>query len=363
MFRHGERIDRRTVSPSLSRVGPGVLLLLAFGSLWLPARGVTPARASVPAGLRRVRIGLVFDVGGRGDKSFNDGAWEGLERARRELGAEVEYVEPGDADDRASALRLFAARGFDRVIGIGYIFSRDVDEVARDYPGVRFACVDYATPERGAVLPNTVGLVFREEEGAYLVGAAAALEARGAPVGFVGGMDIPLIRKFEAGYRAGVAAVCPHCRVFSGYAGSTPQAFKDPERGAALATTQFANGARVIFHAAGSTGLGVFSAAERVGRMAIGVDADQYDEAPRVVLTSLRKRIDVVVFNVVRDAAREVFDRGDGGLRSFGLREEGVDWVHQGPHARHLSAETVARVEGLRDAIVRGAVRVPTELR
>lgn len=335
-------------------------MVAAVATLLLPARrreGGAAVRA--PEGARRVRVGLVFDTGGRGDKSFNDGAYEGLERARRELGAEVEYVEPADADDRGVALRLFASRGFDRVIAVGYVFSREVDEVAREHPSTRFACVDYAPPEDGRVPPNVAGLRFREAEGAFLVGAAAGLESRTRAVGFVGGMDIPLIRRFENGYRAGVAAVCPACRVSAAYAGSTPSAFKDPERGNQLATAQYASGVDVIFHASGSTGHGVFVAARRYGRLAIGVDADQHDEMPGAVLTSMLKRVDVAVFDVARDASRGVFDRGAAGLRSFGLREGGVDWVHTGPHAARLSPATVRRVEALRRDIVEGRVTAP----
>lgn len=340
-----------------------VVVAAALASLCLPARARDAASlpGRVPAGLRATRVGLVFDVGGRGDKSFNDGAYEGLVRARRELGAEVEYVEPADSDDRAAALRLLAARGFDRVIGIGYIFSRDVDEVARDYPGVRFACVDYAPPEDGRVPPNVVGLRFREEEGSYLVGALAGLHSRAHAVGFVGGMDIPLIRRFERGYRAGVAATCPTCRFAAAYAGSTPSAFKDPEKGAALATAQYASGVDVIFHASGSTGHGVFVAAQRLGRWAIGVDADQHDEMPGVVISSMLKRVDVAVFDVVRDAASGRFDRGDGGIRAFGLADGGIDYVHDGPHASHLDPAHVARVEALRADVAAGRVRVPGE--
>ena len=337
--------------------------MLGAASVALPARSrdasTLPGR--VPAGLRRVRVGLVFDVGGRGDKSFNDGAYEGLVRARRELGADVEYVEPADGDDRAAALRLFAARGFDRVIGIGYIFSRDVDEVARDNPGVRFACVDYAPPEDGRVPANVVGLRFREEEGAYLVGALAGLHSRAHAVGFVGGMDIPLIRRFEHGYAAGVRATCPECRFSAAYAGSTPSAFKDPEKGAALATAQYASGVDVIFHASGSTGHGVFVAAQRLGRFAIGVDADQYDEMPGVVVSSMLKRVDVAIYDVVHDAAAGRYDRGDGGIRSFGLRDGGIDYVHTGPHARHLDPAHVARVEALRGDVIAGRAAVPRE--
>lgn len=308
-----------------------------------------------------MRVGLVFDVGGRGDKSFNDAAYEGLERARAELGARVEYVEPANADDRLSALRLFAARGFDLVVGVGYMFSRDVDEVARDYPRVRFACVDYNPPESGTVPSNVVGLRFREEEGAFLVGAVAALSSRSGVVGFVGGMDIPLIRKFERGYRAGVREVCPACRVLVAYAGSTPSAFRDPAQGEALATSQYAQGAEVIFHASGSTGHGVFVAAQRLRRMAIGVDSDQYDEMPEAVLTSMIKRVDVAVFDTIAALAEGRFLRGPDGMRAFGVADGGIDFVRSGPHARHLRPDVLERVEALRARIARGELSVRAE--
>lgn len=338
----------------------GWVVVVSIATLWLPARQ-SDRDENAAAGGRRVRVGLVFDTGGRGDKSFNDSAYEGVIRARRELGAVVEYIEPADGDDRAGALRLFASRGFDRVIAVGYVFSREVDEVAREHPGVKFACVDYAPPEGGSVPENVVGLRFREAEGAFLVGAAAGLQSRARAVGFIGGMDIPLIRRFEQGYRRGVAAVCSQCRVAVAYAGSTPSAFKDPERGNQLATAQYASGIDIIFHASGSTGHGVFVAARRYGRFAIGVDSDQYEEMPGVVLTSMVKRVDVVVFDVVRDASRGVFDRGGAGLRSFGLSEGGIDWVHTGPHAVGLSVETVQRVEALRGEVSSGQVRVDEE--
>jgi basic membrane protein A len=339
------------------------VVLAAIASLALPARqrdaSTLPGR--VPDGRRAVRVGLVFDVGGRGDKSFNDGAYEGLVRARAELGADVEYVEPSDSDDRAAALRLFAARGFDRIIGIGYVFSRDVDRVARDYPAARFACIDYAPPEDGHIPSNVVGLRFREEEGSFLVGAMAGLFSRSRAVGFVGGMDIPLIRRFEHGFSAGVRATCPACRFVASYAGSTPAAFKDPEKGAALATAQYASGVDVIFHASGSTGHGVFVAAHRLGRHAIGVDADQYDEMPDVVITSMLKRVDVAIFDVASDASRGRFDRGEGGVRAFGLADGGIDYVHAGPHAARLDPAHVARVEALRADVISGRVAVPRE--
>lgn len=302
-------------------------------------------------------MGLVFDVGGRGDKSFNDSAFEGLVRAERELGVEVQYLEPVGAEDREAALRLFAAQGMDLVIGVGFIFSSDVDAVAKDYPTVHFACVDYAP--RGAMPPNVTGLAFREEEGALLVGAAAGLATRTKHVGFVGGMTIPLIRKFEAGYAQGVSLTCPDCTVHSGYAGSTPEAFKDPAKGKLLAKAQMAAGADVLFHAAGATGHGVFEAAREGGALAIGVDSDQHDEMPGTVATSMVKRVDVAVFEIVREIAET--GRASGGVRRLGLKDHGVDWVHEGPHAELLSPELVATVEAIRADVVDGRIVAKSE--
>jgi basic membrane protein A len=302
-------------------------------------------------------VGLVFDVGGRGDKSFNDAAWIGLERARRELGIETSYLEPGKSEDREAGLRLFAARGFDLVIGVGFIFSSDIDAVARDYPNVRFAGVDYAPP-KGGPPPNVEGLVFREEEGSFLVGAAAGLVTRTHHVGFVGGMQGPLIKKFEAGYRAGVSAVCPSCVVHAAYAGTTPDAYRDPAKGKAIAIAEIAAGADVLYHASGATGHGVFEGA-REGRVwAIGVDADQYDDMPGTVLTSMVKRGDVAVYETI---ASVVHDRFTPGMHVLGVVDGAIDWVHEGPHAANVPPEVVKRVEQLRGEIVAGRVHVPTE--
>jgi basic membrane protein A len=320
---------------------------------------LVPARRSEPRAVRpesRVRVGLVFDVGGRGDKSFNDSAYEGLERASRELGVAVEVMEPTGAEDREAAMRLFAARGFDLVVGVGFIFSTDMNLVARAFPSVRFACVDYAPPASGGIPANVAGLVFREQEGAFLVGAVAGLVTSTRTAGFVGGMDVPLIHKFEAGYTAGVRHVCPACKVLAAYAGTTPEAFKDPAKGEALATSQIAAGADVVFHASGTTGLGVFEAARDMGAKAIGVDADQHDEMPGVVITSMIKRVDVVVFDTIREVAEGRFA---GGLRDFGLRENGIGYVAEGPHASMVRPEVHAHVAEIRARIVQGAIRVP----
>lgn len=320
--------------------------LLAVGS----GRGKSGVRGS------GVRVGLVFDVGGLGDKSFNDSAHKGLMRARDELGAEVHFIEPASPADKEAGLRQFAAAGFDLVIGTGYVFSDDVRKLAGQFPGTNFACIDYASAPDTPDPPNLAGLRFREHEGSFLVGAIAALESKSKKIGFVGGMDIPLIRKFDAGYRAGIAAVCPECQVFAAYAGTTPEAFADPVKGKELALTQFGRGVDVIYQAAGKTGSGVFNAARDLGRMAIGVDADQYDEAPCCVLTSMIKNVDVAVFETTR-AVKE--GRFRGGLSDLGLAEEGVSFIYDDNNRDRISASTLERVHALRAEIIRGDIEVP----
>ena len=330
------------------------LFCAVLGLAWPSGRRT---RAAKPAA-GGVRVGLVFDVGGLGDKSFNDAAYAGLVRGERELGAEIEMLEPSGAEDREAALRLFSARGFDLVIGVGFIFSRDIDAVARAYPKVRYACVDYSPPFDGSSIPdNVTGLAFREHEGAFLVGAAAALTSKTGHVGFVGGMDIPLIHKFDAGYRAGVAAVCATCTVHGAYAGATPEAFRDPAKGKTIALSQISAGADVIFHASGSTGHGVFEASKQKGTLAIGVDADQWEEAPGSVLTSMTKQGDVAVFDAIGAVKAGKLAPG---MRVLGLAEGGIDWVHAGPHGALLRPEVVARVESLRAEVITGRA-VPSE--
>jgi basic membrane protein A and related proteins len=310
-----------------------------------------------------VDVGIVFDVGGRGDKSFNDGAYLGAERAEKELGARVRFIEPGEGSDREAGLRLLAAEGMDLVIGVGFIFTDDLTQLAKEYPDVRFAGVDYAvgSDAQGKPIPpppNLAALKFREEEGSFLVGALAALVSDSKKVGFVGGMDIPLIHKFEAGYRAGVRHVCPDCQVIAQYAGVTPEAFSNPGRGKELALSQYQQGVEIIFHASGSTGLGVFEAARSTGKRAIGVDADQYAEAPGYVLTSMVKGVDAAVYNAIKRTKDGTFE---GGIFQFGLAEEGVGYVYDRNNEQLIPADVRARLEGLRQEIISGKIRVPSE--
>ena len=332
-----------------------LVLAATAATFLLPARRKRPDEPTGPTA--HVRVGLVFDVGGRGDKSFNDAAYAGVQRAQRELGVTMELLEPASSEDREAAMRLFAARGFDLVIGVGFIFSSDVDRVARDFPSVRFACIDYAPPASGPP-PNVAGLEFREEEGSYLVGGVAGLMTKTGHVGFVGGMQTPLIRKFEVGFEAGVHAVCAGCVVHAAYAGTTPDAFRDPAKGKALAIAEMGAGADVLYHASGSTGHGVFEAAHDARRLAIGVDSDQHDEMPDTVVTSMVKRADVSVFDTIRAVLEGRFE---GGMRVFGVKDGAIDYVHEGPHAALLPPEVVTRVEELRADVASGRVSVPSQ--
>jgi len=336
------------------------VLLVAHGALLF----VRPSGAAPPVASTAVTVGVVFDVGGRGDKSFNDGAYLGGERAERELGAHVRFIEPGDGSDRESGLRLLAAERMDLVVGVGFIFSDDLTQLAREYPNTHFAGIDYSIGADSAgnpiePPPNLAALKFREEEGSFLVGALAALVSKTKKVGFVGGMNFPLIHKFEAGFRAGVRHVCPQCSIISQYAGVTPEAFRNPGRGKELALSQYQQGVDIIYHAAGSTGLGVFEAARQTNKLAIGVDADQYQEAPGHILTSMVKGVDVAVFEATRWAKERRFK---GGIYQLGLKEGGVGYVYD-EHNRALIPDAVHdRVEQLRQEIIAGRIKVPSTL-
>ena len=305
-----------------------------------------------------LRIGLVFDVGGKNDESFNESAWHGLERAHEQLGVELDYIEPSEGADRETALRTLAARHDDLVIGVGFLFGPDLERLARQFPDVKFAGIDY-TPSAGiGELPNLAGIRFREQEGAFLVGAIAGLVTHTKCVGFVGGMRIPLIRKFEAGYIAGVHHVCPDCRVLSAYAGTEPKAFADPALGQELASSQYSDCADVIFHASGKTGDGVFAAARQRGLLAIGVDSDQYSRAPCCVVTSMIKRVDVAVLDIIKDVAAHRFR---GGTHELGLKENGITFVSDERNRALLPPEIVQRVQALGEQIKAGKIQVPFE--
>ena len=340
------------------------VLLLAHIALLFVQRG----SAALPASAQTTDVGIVFDMGGRGDKSFNDGAYLGGERAAKDLGAQVRFIEPGDGSDREAGLRLLAAEGMDIVFGVGFIFSDDIWQLAEEYPNTKFAGIDFAKVDaQGNMLtppPNLAALKFREEEGSFLVGAIAGLVSKTKKVGFVGGMNFPLIHKFEAGYKAGVASVCPRCTIITQYAGVTPEAFRNPGRGKELALSQYGQGVDIIYHASGSTGLGVFEAARQAStasarKYAIGVDADQYGEAPGYILTSMVKGVDVAVFEATRWTRDGTFK---GGIYELGLKENGVGYIYDDNNRALIPDAVRARVEQLKQDIVAGKIKVPNRL-
>lgn len=303
-------------------------------------------------------VGLVYDIGGRGDKSFNDAAYAGLDSAQKTLGITFTTLETNEGSDREAQLRQLAAGDHKLVFGVGFLFTDDIKNLAKEFPDQRFACVDYTWSPGDSVPANLLGLKFREEEGSFLVGALAALTSKTGKVGFVGGMDIPLIRKFHAGFEAGARAVNPKVVVIAKYAGTTGAAFKDPTKGKELALAEYHEGVDVIFHASGSTGLGVFEAARELQKLAIGVDADQYSEAPGFILTSMVKRVDHAVFDTVKNLKD---GKWQGGVREMGLAEHGVSWVYD-EHNKSLIPDAVkATVDSLEAEIVAGRIRVPTE--
>jgi basic membrane protein A len=308
----------------------------------------------------KFKVGLVFDVGGRGDKSFNDAAYRGLEKAKQELGIEFEYIEPGPGADREAALRQFSNRADINVIfGIGFIFTDEITKIAVEFPDKKYACVDYTIDPSKTIPPNLIALEFREEEGSFLVGAIAGLMTKSNKVGFVGGMESPLIKKFQVSYEAGVKYVNPNCRVLIGYAGVTGDAFKNPGKGKEIALGQYNDGVDIIYHASGVTGLGVFEAAREVNKLAIGVDSDQNDEAPGYIITSMVKVVDVAVFDVIKQVKDGTFKGGR--IENFGLKNKGVDYAYTETNKSMIPGDVRTKVEAIRKDIIEGKITIPTK--
>lgn len=299
---------------------------------------------------QRIRAAMVTDVGGIGDESFNASAWRGLERARKELGAEVRYLESRTATDYVRNLTALARQGFNVVFAIGFLMQGALPKVAPRFPKVYFGIVDGKAPN----LPNCVSLVFNEQEGSYLVGALAGAFTKTNIVGFVGGMNVPLIKKFEYGYRAGVLTTNPKAKVLVGYTGN----WDDVSKGRELALTQFNQGADIIYHAAGRCGIGVIRAAQQKGKgyYAIGVDSDQDHLAPGFVLTSMMKRVDNAVFDVCKRVAERRFISG---TIVYGLKEKGVGLSPMRFTRRLVPQHVMAKVAKLEQMIVQGKVVPP----
>ncbi len=293
---------------------------------------------------------VVFDMGGKFDKSFNQAAFDGAERFKDSTGITYREFEVTAPAQREQAIRNMARRGANIVVGIGFAQADAIKKVAEEFPDTNFAIIDMVVD-----LPNVRSVVFKEHEGSFLVGMAAAMASKTGKVGFVGGMDIPLIRNFAAGYVEGAKYVNPNIEVFQNMTGTTPAAWNDPGKGAELARSQFGRGADVIYAAAGGTGVGVYQAAKDEGKLAIGVDSNQNYLHPGTMLTSMLKRVDVAVHDAFMDAKNGKFTAG---IQSLGVAEEGVGWALDEHNRGLITPEMEAKIDQARQDIISGKIKV-----
>ena len=314
-------------------------LLLAGVVLW----SASQAMAFKPA--------VVFDMGGKFDKSFNEGIWNGLEKFRKETGIKYREFEVQQEAQREQFLRKLAKRGSDPILAVGFGQASAVEKVAKEFPNTRFSIIDV----NWLNLPNVQGIAFKEQEGSFLVGVLAAMRSETGKVGFVGGMDIPLIHKFACGYVQGVKYINSGATVFQKMTGTTPAAWNDPARGAELAKTMFDSGADIVYAAAGSTGLGVLQSAADNGKMSIGVDSNQNHLQPGSVLTSMLKRVDVAAYNVFKSAQDGTWKSG---VKTLGLAEDGVGWALDEHNAKLITSAMKSKVEQVRKGIISGSIKV-----
>ena len=297
------------------------------------------------------RPAVIYDRGGKFDKSFNEIVYEGVQRFARETGIEVREFEVTQEAQRRRGMERLIQRGATALLGVGFAYADAIDAVAQAHPEVRFGIIDVFWLDR----PNLRQYSFKEHEGSYLVGVAAALKSESGIVGFVGGMDVPLIRKFACGYVQGARSVNPAIRVLQNMTGATPAAWNDPVKGGELAQSQIDRGADVVYHAAGATGIGVIRTAADAGKLAIGVDANQNYLAPGKVLTSMVKRVDVAAYRYFQDVREGRFAPG---VVRLGLAEGGVDWAVDEHNRALVAGEVEAAVTAARAAIVSGKIKV-----
>ena len=350
------------------------------------------------ASAQAVRVGMAYDAGGKADKSFNQSAYEGSQLAAKKLGIQVKDFEPSDPSQIIQGVRSFAKEGFDLTVGVGFANNASITQVAKENPDLYFGLVDDVSTAK-----NVASLVFNEEQGSYLVGYLAALNSSTGVVGFIGGMNIPLIHKFEAGYKAGVKAANPKATIISQYVGNTPEAWNNPGKAKEIAANMRGRGADIIFAAAGGSGNGLIDYVKQnpclkaaqlpkgvtfksdnfknVKKSAaytkacagnsrpmffIGVDSNQnylgdFDKNPATLnhgLTSMVKRVDNAVYALIQDVKADKFR---GGERRFGLKDGGVGYAVDQYNKALLPAAQIAKVEAVKQQIIKGQIKVPTK--
>ena len=305
---------------------------------------VAGALAAGPA-LAQGQPAVIYDMGGKFDKSFNQAGFEGAERWKKETGKNYIEFEISNPAQREQAQRRMAQRGASPIVGIGFSQGSSMEKVAKDFPKLQFAVIDAVVR-----LPNVQSILFKEHEGSFLVGMMAAMASKTGKVGFVGGMDIPLIRRFQCGFEQGAKFANPKVETLANMTGTTPTAWNDPARGAELAKAQFAAGVDVVFAAAGGTGIGVYQAAKDNKKLAIGVDSNQNHVQPGTMLTSMVKRVDVAVYNAFKGVTP--------GITNLGLKEGGVDIALDEHNAKLVTPEMKRRVDAARADIISGKIKV-----
>lgn len=298
-----------------------------------------------------IKPAVVYDLGGKFDKSFNEGVWNGIQKFQNETGIEVMEFEVTNEAQREQAMRRMAERGATVILGVGFGQADAIATVSAEFPETQFSIIDVSWLSGD----NLRQYAFKEHEGSYLVGVAAAKASQSGKVGFVGGMDIPLISRFACGYKGGVKSVNANADVYENMTGTTPSAWNDPAKGAELTRSQIDRGADVVYHAAGGTGAGVIQAAADAGKLAIGVDSNQNGMAPGSVLTSMLKRVDVAAYNTFIDAYNGEFTSG---VNILGVAEGGVDWALDENNASLITADIKDAVESARADILSGKVSV-----
>ncbi len=297
-----------------------------------------------------IQPAVVFDMGGKFDKSFNQGVYDGVERFKNETGIEYREFEVTNETQREQALRRMAQRGANPVLGVGFAQGPAMEKVAKEFPDTKFTIIDMVVD-----LPNVQSVVFKEHEGSFLVGALAAMASESGKVGFVGGMDIPLIRRFACGYEQGAKHVNGDAEVVQNMTGTTPAAWNDPGRGSELSKGQFDRGVDVIYAAAGGTGVGVYQAAKDADKLAIGVDSNQNYLHPGTMLTSMLKRVDVAAYNAFKQA---MDDTWESGIQVLGLAEAGVGWALDEHNESMITGEMKDAIDAISEKIVSGDIKV-----
>jgi basic membrane protein A len=330
--RHWEKTDR---VDHMKRIVLGLLAATAISGAAFAQEEINPA--------------IIYDLGGKFDKSFNEAAYNGAEKFKAETGVEYRDFEIQNDAQREQALLRFAQDGANPIVMAGFSWAAPLEKIAPEFPETDFVIIDAVVDQ-----PNVRSVVFKEQEGSYLVGLLAAMASETDKVGFVGGMDIPLIHKFQCGYIGGAKAGGA-TEVVSNYTGDTPAAWNDPTKGGEITRSQIAQGADVVYAAAGGTGVGVLQAAADAGKLAIGVDSNQNGLQPGSVLTSMVKRVDVAVYDAFMDARNGEFEAG---VNNLGLAEDGVGYALDEHNAELVTDEMKAAVEEAKADIISGEIQV-----